>query len=251
MSLQSPGNSSEAISGKREQKRTTTVDRYVVVVTLLGERNPRKIRHPRLVVSSLGCPPGQISLRLASKARAPPLAPRVGTALPRCSQLHVVSGIAIGKTGMFPSSRTPEGLTPDSLGSSSVACRLGCLLRKLSQTRARPTRLTAAQPTSAATRPGFSLCRCRSRANSSQLARRSPAPLTLAQPVYAVPDPLARLPSAFPPPAHASPLARLAVRLPLRSSSVVLIPPFIPPVSSLTAIQGSEPITTGATTTTT
>lgn len=65
-------------------QRTTTVDHYVVVVTLLGERNPRRIRHPRLVVSSLGCPPGQISLRLASKARAFPLAPRaVGTALPR------------------------------------------------------------------------------------------------------------------------------------------------------------------------
>lgn len=122
----------------------------------------------------------QVKSRFALPRRLGPFPSRLAPSEPPCRalftlhSLHIVSGIAIGKTGMFPSSRTPEGLTPDSLGSSSVACRLGCLLRKLSQTRARPTRLTAAQPTSAATRPGFSLCRCRSRANSSQLAPAAP-----------------------------------------------------------------------------
>ncbi|KAL1999758.1 hypothetical protein VTN02DRAFT_4062 [Thermoascus thermophilus] len=87
---------------------------------------------------------------------------------------------------MFPSSRTPEGLTPDSLGSSSVACRLGCLLPN--QRGDTPRFLALPLPIARQLEP----------AGNPQ--RRSPAPLTLAQPVYAVPDPLARLPSAFPPP---------------------------------------------------
>lgn len=103
----------------------------------------------------------QVKSRFALPRRLGPFPSRLAPSEPPCRalftlhSLHIVSGIAIGKTGMFPSSRTPEGLTPDSLGSSSVACRLGCLLRKLSQTRARPTRPYRSTANQRGDTPGF------------------------------------------------------------------------------------------------